>query len=98
MIRNTLLAAAALAALAGTAHAGPLYWSLGAGVPGAVANWGPVVAPPPVVVAPPPPVVYYPRYAPAYGWGYPRWGYPPPWRRDDDRRDWRRWHHDDDDD
>ena len=97
MIRNTLLAAAALAALAGSAHADPLYWSVNAGVPGAVANWGPMVAPPPVVVAPPPPVVYYPRYAPAYTPAY-GWGYPPPWRRDDDRRHWRRWHHDDDDD
>ena len=93
MIRKTLLAAAALAALAASAHADPLYWSVNVGVPGEVPAWGPAVAPPPVVVAPPPPVVYYPRYVPAYGWGYP-----PPWHRDDDHRGWRRWHHDDDDD
>ncbi len=93
MIRNTLLAAAMLAALGASAHADPVYWSVNAGVPGVVANWGNVVVSPPVVVAQPP-VVYYPqRYVPAY-----RWGYPGPWYRGGDRGYWRHGRGEDDDD
>ncbi|MHB0919844.1 MAG: hypothetical protein ACYC3R_06715 [Thiomonas delicata] len=102
MIRASLLALAfsASAALAPSAQADGVYWSLGIGSPGVAANFGNVypVAPPPVYVAPPPvvyaqpPVVYSPGYVTygAYGrdW-HPYWG---------DRRGWRRHHEDDDDD
>lgn len=97
------LAAAALA-LAGAAHAGDVYWSIGVHQPGVtvgVGNTPPVViapAPrvvmvPPVVVSPPVAVV-----APAYGYAMPpghrkhRHWHPREWERYpgwDDRRGWR---------
>lgn len=107
MIRTSLLALtlSAAAALAPSAHADGVYWSLGVGSPGVSANFGNVypVAPPPVYVVPPP-VVYAPPpvvYAPprvVYNPGYVTYGgydrYRNPYWRE--HRDWHRHHEDDD--